>query len=288
MIAVLAATLWVRPCAAEPTDAELKRMLAEQRVALVIGNGQYRNFEPLDNPANDAKGVAAALRMAGFQVLDRTDVTREEMYQALDEFDRVSSQAPVALFYFAGHATQVDSHNFMLPVAAKLDASVVTAANPALEVAEQTVDLSAVLERMGRADRRINIVILDACRNNPFTTRARDLSRALAISTGKAPAHVGLGLGESPAPPRTYLAYATAPGQVADDGTGRHSPYSGALIDVLSKPSLQLEQVFKEVRNSVAKATQGRQIPWENSSAFDDFYFHIPAPKGTNSNFVPP
>jgi len=124
-IALVAAALLPRPGMAQLTDADLKRMRTEKRVALVIGNGHYRNFQPLDNPVSDATGVAAALRGAGFQVILRLDATRQDMSQALDEFDQASSKAEIGLFYFAGHAAQVDWHNFMVPVSAQLDASVV-------------------------------------------------------------------------------------------------------------------------------------------------------------------
>jgi len=157
--------------------------------------------------------------------------------------------------------------------------------------------LGAVLDRMGRANRRLNIVILDACRNNPFTEKALEIGRSLSRSAGQTPIQVGKGLVQNPAPPRTFLAYATAPGQVASDGTGKDSPYSGALIQALAVPSLKLEDVFKRVRSSVAQATHEEQIPWDNSSVFDDFYFRIPANpaaaeaarKGEiNTNFVSP
>jgi len=297
-LVLLATAFLAQPCRAQLNDAELKRMRAERRVALVIGNGHYRNFETLDNPTNDARGVGAALQEVGFQVTLRLDATREDMAQALEEFDREAARADVALFYFAGHATQVDWHNFMLPVSARLDANVVSAPNPAAEVAHETVDLSEVLDRLGRVSaRRLNIVILDACRNNPFSTQARELSRSLTRGTGQLPVNIGVGLGESSAPARTLLAYATAPGQVASDGSGRNSPYSGALIQALAEPGLRLEDVFKHVRAAVSKATEQKQIPWENSSVFDDFYFRVPAnaqpqltkpPTGDGAHFVPP
>ena len=278
------------------TEADLKRMRTERRVALVIGNSDYRNFEVLTNPANDAQGVANALRSAGFQVILKLDATRDDMTQALNEFDKAMAGAQVGLFYYAGHAAQVDWRNYMLPVAAALDPS---AGDLAGKVAQQAMDLSEVLNRMGTMQSRINIVILDACRDNPFTTQALAVSAAASRSTGKTPFQVSAGLAQNFAPPRTFLAYATAPGQVASDGAGRNSPYSGALIAALSVPNLKLEDVFKRVRNSVAEATSQEQIPWDNSSVFDDFYFRVPATleaagnteprkKTVNSTFVAP
>ena len=294
---LLASCLWTQSLAAALTDADLQRMRGEKRVALVIGNGNYQSFERLDNPVNDANGVAAALRDAGFEVILRVDASRDDMTGALQAFDASLRQADVGLFFYAGHAAQVEWRNFMLPVAAALD----VAKNPSgleQQVAQESVDLAEVLKRMGDATRRLNIVILDACRDNPFTVQARELSRSLSRSTGQTPIKVGTGLAQSFAPPRTFLAYSTAPGQVASDGTGRNSPYSSALIKALAVPGLKLEDVFKQVRNSVATATQQEQIPWDNSSVFDDFYFRIPATvevakasekkRTTNTTFVPP
>jgi uncharacterized caspase-like protein len=266
-----------RLAAAELTEADLKRMRGESRVALVIGNGKYRNFEPLDNPANDAKGVAAALNAAGFKVILRVDATRDDMTAALAEFDQQLARSDVALFYYAGHAAQVDWRNFMVPVAANLDAQKIGADRLVGQVAQESVDLAEVLDGMGKGKARINIVVLDACRDNPFTAKAIQMSRSLSRSSGATPIKVGVGLAQSFAPPGTFLAYSTAPGQVASDGVGRNSPYSDALIKALAVPGLKLEDVFKQVRNSVATATHQEQIPWDNSSVFDDFYFRIPA-----------
>jgi uncharacterized caspase-like protein len=281
----------------ELTDADLKRMRSENRVALVIGNGKYENFEPLENPPNDASGVAAALKGAGFKVVLKLDATHAEMLQALDAFAAAISDADVALFYFAGHAAQVDWRNYILPVAAKLDVDQRSAHDLVGRVAQQSVDLQEVLMRMEGGKQRLNIVILDSCRNNPFTTAAREISRSMSRSTGKTPFSVGVGLAQSFAPSGTFLAYSTAPGQVASDGTGRNSPYSAALIEALAVPGLKLEDVFKRVRNMVAEATAHEQIPWDNSSVFRDFYFKVPAsvktdkpPKkeGVNTTFVSP
>jgi uncharacterized caspase-like protein len=296
-IAILSGLLTWSSAGAALSNADLQRMRDEHRVALVIGNGNYRNFEPLDNPVNDANGVAAALRDAGFEVILRVDATRDDMNAALQSFDQSLRKADVGLFYYAGHAAQVEWRNFMLPVAAALDAQKNVGALEA-QVAQESVDLAEVLKLMDGVSRRLNIVILDACRDNPFTAQARELSRSLSRTTGKTPFKVGVGLAQSFAPARTFLAYSTAPGQVASDGTGRNSPYSAALIQALAVPGLKLEDVFKQVRSSVAAATKQEQIPWDNSSVFDDFYFRVPAnievvntePKkrGINTTFVSP
>jgi uncharacterized caspase-like protein len=282
---------------AELTDAVLKRMRSEKRAALVIGNGDYKNFEALDNPVNDATGVAAALRDAGFEVILKTNATRNDIMASLDQFSEVLSRADVALFYFAGHAAQVDWHNYILPVAAKLEVKKGGAVSQLTsQVAQEAIDLDDVLKRLEAAEKKLNIVILDACRDNPFTAKALEATRTR--SAGSAPIPVSAGLAPPSAPPRTFVAYSTAPGQVASDGVGKNSPYSGALIKALKVPDLKLEDVFKRVRNDVATATQFEQIPWDNSSVFDDFFFRIPssvaaaekaAKKGQqNTTFIPP
>jgi len=315
--ALILFVLCVSAAHAQITDADLKRMRTEKRVALVIGNASYRNFQALDNPINDAKGVAEALRGASFDVTLKLDASLEEMHRAIDTFADNIASADVALFYFAGHAAQVDWRNFIVPTSAALDADSLLKGDIAAGVSQEAVDLAEVLKRMdapagaearggpgaGTAARaggatRLNIVILDACRDNPFTTEAIKLTRSLSRSTGKAPLKViAAGLAQTSAPPGTFLAYSTAPGQVASDGNGRNSPYSGALITALKVQGLKLEDVFKQVRNSVAVATHNEQIPWDNSSVFRDFFFRVPAsatlanarPKGDiNTTFVSP
>ena len=261
---------------AEVTQGDIDRMRGERRVALVIGNGAYREFAPLRNPTRDARGVAKGLRAAGFEVILELDGTRPSIMDAVDRFALEMKQADIGLFYFAGHATQIEWRNFILPVAADLNAAVNAPGKLVDEVAIRAVDLGEVLARMETADNKLNVVILDACRDNPFTAEVRALSRNLSRSTGDVPFTVGEGLAQAFAPPRTFLAYSTAPGRVALDGKGRNSPYSAALIEVLRMDALKLEDVFKRVRSSVAEATQFQQIPWDNSSVFEDFYFRIP------------
>jgi uncharacterized caspase-like protein len=302
------AALWLASSrsATALSGADLERMRQEKRVALVIGNGNYRNFTVLDNPVNDANGVGRALRDAGFEVILRVDATRDDMTAALQSFRESLQNADVGLFYYAGHAAQVDWRNFMLPVAAALAASR-NLDSLQQQVAQESIDLDTVLKLMDSSGantrgRRLNIVILDACRDNPFIAQAQELSRSLSRSTGKTPIAIGTGLAQSFAPARTFLAYSTAPGQVASDGPSdgkrRNSPYSGALIEALAVPGLKLEDVFKQVRNSVAAATRQEQIPWDNSSVFDDFYFRLPATaevagaapqkRSVNTTFVSP
>lgn len=226
--------------------------LAELRTALVIGNGAYADA-PLRNPANDARDVAAKLRNLGFQVIERVDADRQAMRQALREFEQqLRQRRGVGLFYYAGHGVQIKGQNYLIPVGVDI--------RQEFEIPDEGVDADAVLRAMESAGNGLNIVILDACRNNPF---ARSLG--------------GPGLARMAGPAGTFIAYATAPGAISLDGnTGRNSPYTRSLLTALSTPGLGLEQVFKQVLVQVEQETNGSQVPWVASSLRGDFYF-IPA-----------
>lgn len=235
----------------------------DRRVALVIGNGDYGgNIGKLSNPTNDAVDMAEALQRTGFEVQLLTNVGRDEMQRAVLEFDRNLRDSDVGLFYYAGHAVQVNGRNFMIPTGAKLDITSNREDAIADYVALETLEIDNVLGRMGNAETELSIVILDACRNNPFNQGSRSLSRGLA---------------QTSAPRATFVAYATSPGNIAQDGAGENSPYTAAIVETLEVPGLKLEDVFKKVRQNVALQTDGKQIPWENSSVFGDFYFTDPA-----------
>jgi hypothetical protein len=223
------------------------------RAALVIGNGAYPGA-PLRNPPNDAKAIAATLKNMNFDVDLQTDCTRDAMNNSIRAFcDRVERDSAVALFYFAGHGMQIDWHNYLLPVDIRLAS--------AGDVPQQTVDSSALLSSLGKSRNPMNIVILDACRNNPF---------GFAGLTGA-------GLSQMDAPTRTFLAYATAPGNVASDGSGKNGLYTENLLREMVRPDAKIEDVFKRVRLAVRLQSHGRQIPWESTSLEGDFYF-IPPP----------
>lgn len=234
----------------------------DRRVALIIGNSDYgADIGRLRNPTNDALDMAEALRGAGFEVQLLTNVSREEMMRAVLAFDGKLRGSDVGLFYYAGHAVQVSGRNFLIPTSAKLNISSSQEDTIADYVALETVEIENVLGRMGNAETDLSIVILDACRNNPFSQGSRSLSRGLA---------------QTSAPRGTFVAYATAPGKIAQDGDGENSPYTAAIVEALELPGLKLEEVFKKVRQDVALRTDGKQIPWENSSVFGDFYFTDP------------
>ena len=220
------------------------------RVALVIGNSAYPGA-PLLNPGNDAKAMAATLKEMGFQVIEARDATRAQMTEAIARTrDVLKGRSGVGMFYYAGHGLQLDWRNYMVPVDARLSG--------AADLPGQTVDVTQVIEAFKAAGNRMNIVVLDACRDNPFAGTA-----------------VHKGLAQMDAPPGTLLAYATAPGNVAEDGstTSANGLYTQHLVHELKQPNARIEDVFKRVRFQVRRESQGRQIPWESTSLEDDFYF---------------
>ena len=224
---------------------------AEPRTALVIGNGAYRDA-PLKNPVNDARDMAAKLRELGFQVIERLDADRPSMRQGLREFEqRLRQQRGVGLFYYAGHGVQLMGQNYLIPVGVDI--------HQEFEVPDEAVDAEAVLRAMESAGNELNIVILDACRNNPFTRGFGSAGRGLARMDG---------------PAGTFIAYATAPGAISQDGRdGRNSPYTRYLLAAMGVPGLSLEQIFKRVLVAVEQETGGAQIPWVASSLRGEFYF---------------
>jgi hypothetical protein len=224
--------------------------VADARVALVIGNSAYANA-PLRNPANDARAMSLLLERMGFDVVTQSDATRVQIQHAITRArGRLRGRNCVGLFYFAGHALQLDWRNYILPV----DAS----PGSAVEVPQQAVDVQTILDSFRGAGSRTNIVVLDACRDNPFGASA-----------------TGRGLAPVDAPAGTFLAYATAPGNVADDGgaTDGNGLYTRFLLQEIQRADAKIEDVFKRVRLQVRQASRGRQVPWESTSLEDDFVF---------------
>ncbi|WP_157267826.1 caspase family protein [Azohydromonas aeria] len=240
---------WLLLAAAAAAAAPGVGEVTEQRVALVIGNAAYRS-DPLDNPVNDAKLVAAGLRKAGFDVALRQDLDRAALLQALRDFGNRLGENTVALLYYAGHGLQLRDRNYLIPVDAEIRSED--------EIPIAGIDLGFILGRMGHARSRINLVILDACRNNPF------LGKTVSAQ----------GLAQMDAPVGTLLAYATAPGKLAADaGSGANGVYAEHLARHLLTPGLPVEQVFKRVREGVVRETQQQQVPWESSSLQGEFAF---------------
>jgi carboxyl-terminal processing protease len=232
---------------------------AESRQALVIANSKYRHVSPLDNPGNDADLLTRVLESVGFKVTTRFDLSRDEMRRVTLEFSRsLRAKNTTGLFFFAGHGVQVDGLNYLLPVEADIEAEA--------EVPLQAVAVSELLETLeasgSRGDGRLNIIILDACRNNPFTRGWRSAARGLAPI----------------APPSgTLVAFSTAPGDVALDGPkGSNSPYAKGLAQAILEPGLTVEETFKRTRIHVLEATKTarkQQVPWEQSSLVGSFHF---------------
>lgn len=224
----------------------------EKRTALVIGNGAYAS-SLLKNPVNDAQAVARALQELSFDVTLKENLDQKGMKKEIQAFGEKLQKGGVGLFYFAGHGVQVNGRNYLIPVGAAIEHE--------KQVEYEAVDMGAVLSEMDYARNRLNIVILDACRDNPFARSFRSASQGLASIN---------------APSGTIIAYATAPGSVANDGPGENGVYTGELVKAVMQPGLKIEDVFKQVRSSVREATRGKQIPWESSSLEGDFYFQRP------------
>jgi uncharacterized caspase-like protein len=224
------------------------------RVALVIGNGNYASA-PLPNPLNDAQDMAKALEAAGFTVIRRENATLKEMVLALREFGDKLGRSSTGVFYFAGHGLQVRGRNYLVPVDAEIARED--------EVAFAALDLAAVMEKLDSARNPVNLVILDACRNDPFGKRLK-----LAQ----------MGLAQVDAPAGTLIAFATAPGSVAADGGGRNGLYTRHLLEQMRKPGAPVEETFRNVRAAVRKDSAGRQVPWESTSLESHFAFHAAPP----------
>jgi uncharacterized caspase-like protein len=223
---------------------------SSRRAALVIGNGDYRVANKLPNPANDATDIAAALRKLGFDVVEGKNLDRRGMDDAIRDFGRKLDRADLALFYYAGHGLQVEGKNYLVPVDARLE-------RPG-DLALDAVNLHVVLAQM-EADTRVNLVFLDACRDNPLT---RSLARAL----GTRSASVGQGLASIQSGIGTMIVYSTQPDNVALDGDGRNSPFTTALLKHISDRGIDIGTIMRRVRADVIAATRRKQVPWDHSS----------------------
>ena len=219
------------------------------RVALVIGNGAYKD-SPLKNPPNDAEDIAAALKALGFDVISRRNASQRDMKAAVREFGQKLRGAEAGLFYYAGHGLQVKGGNYLVPVAVDIESEA--------DAEDQGVALDYVMRTMEESGAKFNVSILDACRNNPFARSFRSASRGLASTQAAS----GM-----------LIAYATAPGSVASDGEGRNGIYTKHLLKNLKEGDSDILKVFQRVRTSVVGETAGRQTPWESTSLVGDFFF---------------
>jgi hypothetical protein len=228
----------------------------EKRLALVIGNADYVNANALANPVNDAKAVKVALQSLGFTVMSYYDADQKTMKKAIDEFGTELENYTVGLFYYAGHGIQVRGNNFLIPVDANLLVE--------QDVDYDCIDAGRLLGKMEAAGTKTNIVILDACRNNPFERSWSGRS-----------ASQGSGLAFMNAPSGSIVAYATSPGKTASDGTGKNGLYTEALLKYMQIPGLSIEEFFKNVRGMVEQKSENLQTPWEVTSLKGSFYFKI-------------
>jgi uncharacterized caspase-like protein len=233
---------------------------AAQRVALVIGNGAYREAPALANPTADARGMAAALGRLGFATDLLLDADRAQMEAAIRRFGEAAAGAEAALVYYAGHAVEVAGRNHLIPVSARIRSD--------RDLPFETVDFDAVMTQLeGRA--RVILVFLDACRDNPFRQRLMAGGTRGVAAPGLAPVRGPVG---------TLVAFATAPGNVAQDGYGANSPFTAALLQHIETPGLEVRPMLGRVRQSVREATAGSQVPWENSSLEGEFFFRPATP----------
>lgn len=229
---------------------------AQERVALVVGNGAYVNAKALPNPTNDANDMAAVLRELGFTVVTGANTNKVEFDQKVREFARAVRSAKVAAFFYAGHGMQVAGKNYAIPIDAKLEG--------AADLPVETVDIDQIVSVMESDPNRVNLVFLDACRDNPLTrTFARNLPATRA-------ANVGSGLNAIEAGRGTMIAFSTAPNKVALDGQGRNSPFTTALLRHIRTPGLDIAFVMRRVTADVEKSSGGTQVPWVHASLISD------------------
>ena len=230
------------------------RLMRRPKRALVIGNGTYRNGDTLKNPGNDARALGAALAAMGFQVSTILDADRAAMLAAIEaHVAAMNADKGIGLFYYAGHGIQLAWRNYLLPVDVSL--------SRVEDIPVRCVDASGLIGGLARAGNPMNVIILDACRENPFGDFRVEQK----------------GLSQMDAPPGSLLAYATAPGHLASDGSGSNGLYTENLLRELQVPEARIEDVFKRVRLGVRRASKGAQIPWESTSLEEDFYFLPPA-----------
>ena len=237
--------------------------LAEKRVAMVVGNGAYINAPALDNPANDAALIAESLTALGFEVTKVVDGDHRQMLDAMSAFGRSATGADVALFFYAGHGVQVGGRNWLLPVSSSIKAET--------DLPSQAIRTNDIMEVMEASGASLKLVLLDACRNNPLPkTASRGATRGLARLEARTAG--------------TMISFATAPGDVAADGTGNNSPFTTALAQHIATPGLEIRQLMGRVREMVYKSTDKAQLPWVNEALIGEFYF---AGKDPNAQPIP-
>ena len=229
----------------------------EARHALVIGNNNYAHARKLDNPVNDAAAIAASLEQVGFEVTLRTDTDQKALKGAVREFVQILPEGAVALVFYAGHGVQVKGQNYLIPIDAEMAEE--------FEVPDETLSMDTLVRGLEQAGTALNILILDCCRDDPYSRSWRGKRSAAGTGGLVMPADMPQGM---------FIAFSTSPGRTAEDGNGRNSPYSEALAREILTPGLDFEKVFKSVGAQVAKTTDGQQEPWVNSKFYGSFVFN--------------
>ncbi len=273
LIATVLVFLFFLPSPQRNIELEATRK-RDRKIALVIGNSAY-DVGKLKNPTNDARAMSVELKACGFDVVEVLDADQKTMKKAVRDFGvNLRNGGGVGLFFFAGHGLQLDGRNFLVPVGAVIG-------NEA-DVSLETIDADDVLKQMEEAGSQVNIVILDACRNNPFagSNVLGPDGRVVRFRGAAAP-----GLAPVQAPQGTLVAFATAPGSIAMDGGNlRNSLYTKYLLENIGEPALPVESLFKRVRIAVARDTQRMQVPWESSSLMGEFCFREMPGKGCSTD----
>lgn len=235
-----------------------------KRYALVIGNASYE-YKPLKNPINDSKKMATTLRTLGFEVTEVENLNKSRMQNVVTEFKNKVSTQGVALFYYSGHGSQVDGKNYLIAVDAVISSKE--------DFEREALAVDFVIKNMVNSGSQLNIIILDACRSNPFSRTSepniKSLSSLRSLKNGLSAINVENYKNKKD----LFIAYATSPDDVAEDGFGRNSPYTEELIEAIKKPGLKLEDIFKLVNRNVLERTSQRQRPWQNASLTTDFFF---------------
>ena len=242
--------------AQEQSDRSIVRVKSDitKKVALIIGNSNYIYGKQLLNPANDAKAMKESLERLAFEVYEYENCDQKTMKKAIDDFGIKVKNYNVGLFFYAGHGVQVDGNNYLVPIDAKLDSE--------KDVEYDCVRADRILAKMESAGIKTNIVILDACRDNPFE---RSWKRGIR----------GIGLAFMDAPSGSIIAYATSPGKTASDGKDNNGLYTSGLLEHLKTPNIRIEEMFKRVRETVINKSGGQQTPWESTSLRGDFFFNL-------------
>jgi len=231
------------------------KLLRAPKIALVLGNSTYRHVPVLKNPANDARAIGSVLKDLGFEVTMNLDGNRADLTTTIQaHVAKLAKSKGIGLFYFAGHGLQLAWRNYLVPVEAAIKQEG--------DIPQQCVEVGSLIEGLNGAGNPMNILILDACRQNPFARDFRDAQK---------------GLSQMDAPPSTLLAYATAPGNVASDGEGANGLYTEHLLKEMRVSESKIEDIFKRVRLEVRRKTKGAQMPWESTSLEEDFYFLPPS-----------